>query len=404
MKRKKKSYKKPNLFISWLVHILCKFISKFYFNLKVENNELKNKKGGYIIIANHESIIDFMTLFGTQKTRMHCVISNSFYESMKLKPFIKLFGAIPKQQFQTTITDLKNMKKVLEHNMPLVLYPSGMMSENGLSTPIPKGTGKALQWFGKDVYFAKTTGTYLTYPKWSKKCRKGKTTLSITKLFDKEKLATLSDDEIQNIVVEKLSFDAYKNQEVNMIKHKHGNNINGLENVLYKCINCNEEFSIYHSNNKLICRNCNNTVKANNYGFLLKDSDKDICIANVSTWSKQIENDLFDEIKQSRNYTLSSKCNISMINYKKHKFEAVGSAILTLNSDKFIIEGIINDKQVNIEVLNHEMFILPFSPGRYFEIQNGKDIYRIYLNNPQHIMKWILCLKCFYYLRHNETA
>lgn len=404
MKKKKNTYKKPSFFISGLVHVLSKLVCKLYFNLEVTENELKNKKGGYVIIANHESIIDFMTLFGTQRRRMHCVISNSFYESLKIQPLIKMFGAIPKQQFQTTITDLKNMKRVLDNNRPLVLYPSGMMSENGLATPIPKGTGKAIKWFNKDVYFAKNAGTYLTYPKWSKKNRKGKATLSITKLFDKDQLANMDEQEIQRIIVEKLDFDAYKDQEINKIEFKNADNISGLENVLYKCPNCNNEFGIYHQDKKLICKHCNNQVKADKYGFLQKVNDNDICIKHPSDWSKKIELELLEEIKQSEDYVLTSNCRVSMINYKKHKFEEVGEAFLTLNKDAFIIDGIINNEKVNITVSNHETFILPFSPGKHFEIQHGKDIYRIHLDNPQHVMKWILCLKCFYNIRHNENA
>ena len=78
-------------------------------------------------------------------------------------------GVIPKQQFQTTVTDMKNMKAVVEAGQPLVIYPAGLMCEDGLSTPVPKATYKFLKWMNVDVYMARTEGSYFVMPKWSKK-------------------------------------------------------------------------------------------------------------------------------------------------------------------------------------------------------------------------------------------
>ena len=66
------------------------------------------------------------------------------------------------------------MKEVVDNNMPLTIYPAGLMSEQGIATPIPDSTGKFLKWLKQDVYIAKIRGTYLTKPKWSKVRRKGK--------------------------------------------------------------------------------------------------------------------------------------------------------------------------------------------------------------------------------------
>jgi len=73
---------------------------------------------------------------------------------MSINPILKKCGVIPKQQFQTAMEDLKKMKAVIDNNMPLVIYPAGLMSEDGIATKIPKGTGKLLKWFNCDVYVA----------------------------------------------------------------------------------------------------------------------------------------------------------------------------------------------------------------------------------------------------------
>ncbi|MBQ9740016.1 MAG: YscO family type III secretion system apparatus protein, partial [Kiritimatiellae bacterium] len=42
----------------------------------------------------------------------------------------------------------------------LVIYPAGLMSDDGTSTPIPAATYSFLKWIKADIYMAKTIGTY----------------------------------------------------------------------------------------------------------------------------------------------------------------------------------------------------------------------------------------------------
>ena len=38
---------------------------------------------------------------------------------------------------------------------------------------------------------------------------------------------------------------------------------------------------------------------------------------------------------------------------------------------------------------------LPFVPGKQFDLQHGKDIYRIILENPQETIKWVYLVEIF---------
>ena len=157
---------------------------------------------------------------------------------------MKLAGVIPKNQFQTMVEDMKKMKACIDNGMPIAIFPAGLMSADGISTPIPASTGKTLKWFNQDVYVAKSSGSYLTCPKWSSKMRKGRIDIDVYKLFDKNELATLSEKEVQSKIETALYYNAYENQLKNMVKYKGGSNAEGFENVLYKCPSCKSEFSI----------------------------------------------------------------------------------------------------------------------------------------------------------------
>ena len=101
---------------------------------------------------------------------------NAFFQTIPVPGVMPRLGLIPKQQFQTNLADLRKMKKVIDNGGILVIYPAGLMSEAGTSTPIPVATYQFLKWLGADIYMAKNIGTYFSMPKWRKGgIRTGKT-------------------------------------------------------------------------------------------------------------------------------------------------------------------------------------------------------------------------------------
>ena len=326
---KKKNYKKPNTIIYSFGRLCAKIYTKFVLNLKVEKNETKNAKGAYVLLANHEASIDFMSLLATLKGKVIYVVSNAYYQTNPIKWLLDACKIIPKQQFYTSVANMKRMKAAIDHNLPLAFYPAGLMTGNGISTPIPDATGKSLKWFGCDVYAAVTKGSYLSKPKWSKIGRKGKVTLNIIKLFSAEEVKSLDETVLLNRVKEVLDYDSYENQKKALIPFKNGNNIEGLENVLYKCPKCGKEFCMESTQfDTLTCRHCKNQVKANKYGLLEKVNPTDVIFDSPSDWSRYIINDLKNS---ESNITLESPCKVQMINYEKRKFEFVGHGLVKID-------------------------------------------------------------------------
>ena len=400
--KKKSILKKPNIFAYAIFHYGCKIFAKLKYNLKIVRNELKGVKTPYVLLANHESGIDVVTLSGAIRRRAHFIMSHSFYHTLGMRWALDACGLIPKQQFQTNGTDMKKMKAAVATNkLGLVLYPAGMMSENGGATPMPKSTGRVVRWFNQDVYVAKVEGTYLTKPKWSKNLRRGKATLSIYKLFDAETLKTMNDDDIQEAIEKELYFNAYENQERNKTIYRNGDNIEGLEYVLYQCPKCGKKHvMVVENKNTIKCKECGYGLIADKYGFLNPINENDVCYRYPLTWSSKIYDDLAKEIGDNDEYMLSSKVKIQMISYKKQKYEEVGEGYLTLDKDKFHLIGTARGEEIDIN-FNVESFpIVPFKPGANFDLQDNNDIYRMTLENPSHTVEWINALKFF----HNKKV
>ena len=299
-------------------------VARLIFKRKMLRNEIKGKKGPFVIIANHQASLDFVNLIGATREPMTFVISNSFYNTLPIKEFIRKMGVIPKQQFQTSIKDMKRMKQVIDEGGILVIYPAGLMCEDGRSTPLPAATYQFLKWIRADIYVARTSGTYFAMPKWSHGMRAGRTYLDIYRLYTKEDLAQASDQEVHRATEQALLYDAYREQEDLLVKYKKNDCLQGLENVLYQCPHCEAEFSIrVRQRSTLYCDRCGFAHTSDAYGFLHNSGGIGKEIRYVSDWSREIYDKMKARVEAGENMVLHAEAAFHMVDGKKNKFVPV---------------------------------------------------------------------------------
>ena len=397
------SYVKPKILHYRVAQGVCWAVSKAVFRNKVLRNEIKGKQGPFVVIANHQCALDFVNLFCATSRPMSFVISRSFFSTLPVQGYLKKLGVIPKQQFQTTVKDMKNMKAVIDAGQPLVIYPAGLMCEDGLSTPIPGATYKFLKWLGVDVYVARSYGSYFVMPKWTSGFRPGKTSIDIYKLFSAEELKDTSLEDLRRSVDQALLFDAYREQENGMGLYINGNDLKGLENVLYQCPHCGREYTVtVREKSTLCCTACGYSQTSDEYGFFRNESGIGPEIRYVSDWSRLIFASLKETLCADPGYSLTSKTVIKMVSPDKPKFEEVGQGTLSLSSGGFCLEGTARGSELHLKIPAGAAPTLPFSPGKYLELQHGNDIYRCVLEDGRQVMKFINMMKILYEL-HGET-
>ena len=396
-------YRRPDLFCYRVAQTAAWALSSFVFRRKMLRNEIRRVKGPYVVIANHQCALDFVNLIGATRRPMHFVISNSFYSTLPVKNIMDKIGVIPKQQFQTSVNDLKQIKAVIDAGEPVVIYPAGLMCEDGLSTPIPAATYKFLKWLGVDVYVARCQGSYFVMPKWTKGMRPGRTTMDIYQLFTKEELAELDLETIQQKTDQALLFDAYREQDANPQKYAKTNQILGLEHVLYQCPSCYQEFTMeVDGNDRICCKACGYAQRSDAWGFFHRDSDHGEEIRYVSDWSKWIYRRMQQRLEQGEEISLITETDIQMIDEQKHKFVSVGRGMLRLDQQEFCLSGTIGEEEICIQIPVGSVPTLPFKPGKYLEVQHGKQIYRCVLSDGRLVMKYINLVKILYTIRQSE--
>ncbi len=396
------AYQNPNLFYYRLAQAASGVVAKLVFHRKILRNEIRDKQGPFVVIANHQAALDFVNLIGATRRPMSFVISRSFFSSLPIKGIMEKIGVIPKQQFQTASSDLRKMRAVIDAGQPVVIYPAGLMCEDGLSTPIPSATYKFLKWLDTDVYVARATGTYFVTPKWARGIHPGRTYMDIYQLFSREELSTLSEEAVREKAEEALLFDAYREQEQTQVCY--GNpTVEGLENVLYVCPHCGQEFTIQAEKNTLRCTACGYEQVSDRYGFLHNHKGLGEEIRYVSDWSRKIYAGVTERLRSGALSELSSAVTIRMVDEQKHKFVDVGEGTIHLNEEGFRICGTIHGETVDLQVPIAHIPTLPFCPGKHLEIQQGSTIYRCVPTDARLVMKFVNMVKGFYTLRH-QTA
>ena len=227
--------------------------------------------------------------------------------------------------------------------------------------------------------------------------------MDVYKLFTKEELANADLSEIREKTEQAILFDAYREQEELRVNYAKGADIHGLEHVLYMCPHCKAEFSIVaKETNKLSCTACGFEQSFDEFAFMHKTGSVGQEIRYVSDWSKLIYSDLKAKIRNGTETTISATAKIFMI--EKNKFTEVGRGVVTLSSKGFNISGTVRGEAADFNISIANVPSLPFSPGKYIEVQDGSVIYRCYPDDGKLVMKYINMLKIFYELDCESEA
>jgi hypothetical protein len=88
-----------------------------------------------------------------------------------------------------------------------------------------------------------------------------------------------------------------------------------------------------------------------------------------------------------------------MVSHQQKKFVDVGKGSIHLSREGFHICGSIDGDEVDFNVPVGGTPTLPFSPGKYLEIQHGSDIDRCVLNDGKLVMKFINMVNIFFELK-----
>ncbi len=389
--------KKPNPFLMTIGMWVLGFLNKKYkvkFTYDYNHKSIKNQPT--ILLSSHASRLEFIyTIYGFKRKDVNVVCG---YQNILKKGLYRLMiklGVISKYLYQPDFMCVKNMLKVLKRKGAIGLFPEGIQSTSGSTHPINPATVQFIKNSKANIVVCSSNGAYLATNRYSSDRKKGYIGINYSLLFTPNMLENLSNEQIYSMLLEKISYNDFAFNKVarNSYVGKKPNAF-GLDKILYKCPNCNNEHVLRVENDALICEDCDFKVRVNEYYDLINQSLAR-CPSDIDQWYKWQRRCVAKEvIDDDFKMVLSgSLCTLKLDKLRKspndRKILSVGRAILTNRGLSFY--GELFGKSVDFNFDAKSVYSLTFSTNGFLEFYNNNDYYIIVPDKKDIcLIKWTL--------------
>ena len=349
-----------------------------------------------ILLSSHASRLEFIyTIYGFKRKDVNVICG---FQNILKKGLYNLFikvGVISKYLYQPDFMCVKNMIGVLKRNGALGLFPEGIQSTSGSTHPINPTTTQFIKRSKANIVVCTSKGAYLATNRYSSDRKKGYIGISYSLLFTPEMLEELTEDQIYDLLLKKISYNDFAFNKV--ARHKYiGKKPNafGIDKILYKCPDCKEEHTLCVENDTVVCDSCGFRVRVNEYYDLVDVKGKG-CPADIDQWYKwqrrcvasQVTSDEFEMTLHGCLCTL--KFDKLRKPPKNRRTLSVGTARLTNRGLSFT--GRLDGQNVDFDFSAKSVYSLTFSTQGFLEFYYNNEYYMLVPDDKDRcLIKWTL--------------
>lgn len=338
---------RPNIFFRTLMRLVSipdLLATRFKFE-KIGMEKLVKGEPAFVLM-NHSSFID-LEIAATVLYPMPFNIvatTDAFFGKDWL---MRQIGCIPTKKFCTDTTlvrDILHAVKKLKSNV--VMFPEAGYSLDGTTTTLSDTIGKCIKMLGIPLVMVKTYGAFSRDPLYNNlQRRRVKVSATVEYLLSKEQIAEMTPEEINEVVFEQFSFDAFKWQKENHIRISESFRADGLERLLYKCPVCGKEAETLGKGIHLTCNACGAKYELSEYGELIAIENTPEGFTHIPDWYKWEREEVKKEI-EAGTYRLDTPVDI-WISVDTKGVYGVGEGRLVHTKDGFKLTG--NDGEIDYE-------------------------------------------------------
>ena len=228
-------------------------------------------KPPYILLCNHNAFLDFkVATAAIWPSRANYIVAIDGFIGREW--LLRNVGCICKRKFTSDVLLLRHMKRSLDANNVLVVYPEARYSLCGTTAVLPESLGACCRLLGVPVVTLVCHGHHVNSPFWNLHDRGVRPTeAEMTLQYTAEEVKKASADEINARLVEAFQYDDFAWQKERGIKTPYEGRAEGLHRVLYKCPACGKEYETGSEGTKLFCRACGKKWTMSELGELSAD-------------------------------------------------------------------------------------------------------------------------------------
>ena len=140
-------------------------IFKLLWEYPIVGKENFPKKGGVMVISNHQSELDPWLVGSAVNKKVQWLSKIENFDIPIFKSIIKPFGTIPIKRGQQDVDALEKVKAVLENGGCVGMFPEGTRSPDGELAPFHSGAAKICLEIGVPFVPCAIFGAYKVFPK-----------------------------------------------------------------------------------------------------------------------------------------------------------------------------------------------------------------------------------------------
>lgn len=380
-----------------VVRLILGTYLKYAFRVKWEGlSEVKQLTAPYVLLGNHTNFWDPFLVASPITQPVHFVTSDEYFRSPILKWLLGLVGAIPKMKFVSDSETVKDIIRVRKQNGIVGIFPEGRRNWDGKTLEILFPTAKLIKSLNVPVVIALLQGAALSFPRWAKKARKGKLTVTYTVLLTADEVAALSAEAIYERICQALAFDEYVYQAQRMIPFKGNGLAEHLELFLFSCPHCHTMGEMESKDDQFFCRQCGYRVRYNSYGYFELVNQDHLYFTNPRDWNEWQMVELRGQIQERKKLQdatpiLSEDPVLVMHGGRMQPLESFSMGRINLYPDRF---QFVSSEGEELVFLIDDLNGANIQHNDRFEFYHEKILYRFTFQIPHtSAYKWVQALR-----------
>jgi hypothetical protein len=390
----RRKYRQPNTFFYWFYKMVMVDFQISKFNPKINRiDDITKEKDGAFLLWNHLSRLDHAYIVKALYPKKFNMVAGycEFFRSHLAWAFKKQ-QILPKKNFCMDPAGVKGILSLIKQKGIVTMAPEGLATITGINERFIPGIGHLLKHCGVPVYFARFEGQALVAPVFSSTYRYGGgSEVTLYRMFSKEDMKKLSEEQIEERLLKEFNHDDYDYQEKHHFQwDSKGKACEGMEDICYKCPNCGEEFHLVGKGDDIVCEKCGFSYHSNDHLELVPSKKIESDFKYPSKWVLWERKCVIDDIRKDPHYSFSFETTLGTqpsdhyVKDKTRSSEVVGEGIFTLDHQGLHYVGTKDGKNFRldlsyeiyyrlIEEVNTRMFSL-YVNGEYFEFAPKKRV------------------------------
>lgn len=388
--------KKPNKFLASIVQLAFRLICKQRnVEFLYDDDYLAMEDQQMLVLCQHRSRLDYIYVYaGLKHTNYNALCGYQNIFQPVIYTLFKHLGVIAKMLYQPDAHATLQLMRAAKQGSSLLVFPEGIQSTSGSTHPINPATIKLLAKLKLPVALVTLKGAYFARPRYSADVKKGKITARFTKLFGKEDFETCSKEELYERLLKAFTYNEFTDHQDSPVAFRGKKpNIDGLDNIIYKCPQCRCEHQLQVEGDTMVCAACGFAVTMDEY-YRLIPRNGEMPFHNHDQWYKWQRSEVANEVI-SDDFSMSAKVKIGRVNTKKLtsnlSLQYYGEGILTLTNKALTYRGTCDGEEQEIFFHPKQVFSLSMSLQYDLDLYYDGNYYNFkLLENQKHMVKWML--------------